>query len=326
MANPLVFTLIVTYNGAAWLDRCLPSLAKSSLPTQVVVVDNGSSDGTLEQLKQRYNWVHLIENTENMGFGRGNNMALRYALEQGASHVFLLNQDAWIAENTLTELVQLADSTPTTQPAVVSPLHLNGANTAFDRLFLHYLVPPHQPDFVSDLYLKSLKNYYEVPFINAAAWLISRETIEKIGGFNPVFPHYGEDVNWVNRLKQQGGSVFIASRATVWHDRENRPVAQPNFAKEVRKTVIDRLIRLSNPNQSFLTKVIIFSVHTCGACLAFLAQAKFRKAANRAFVLATCLYNLPTIYYYRQLSTQSPNDFLTDKHLHTPRPIRFLPL
>ena len=291
---------------------------------QVVVVDNGSQDGTVELLKQNYKWVHLIESKENMGFGRGNNLALRYALEQGASHVFLLNQDAWVAENTLADLVQIADAMPKNQPAVVSPLHLNGANTAFDTLFLHYLVPPHQPDFVSDLYLNQFKKQYEVPFINAAAWLIARETIEKIGGFNPVFPHYGEDVNWVNRLKKQGGKVFVAPSAIIWHDREDRPAPPPNFAKEVRKTVIDRLIRLSNPNQSFVKKIAIFLLHTFGACVAFLAQAKFRKAANRAFVLLTCLYNLPTIQYYRQLSSQSPTDFLTDKHLFTPRSIRFL--
>ena len=89
-----LFVIIVTYKGKQWYDRCFTSLRESTLPVQTIVVDNASNDGSVEYIKEHYPEIHLIESEENLGFGKGNNLAIRYAYEHGCDYVFLLNQDA----------------------------------------------------------------------------------------------------------------------------------------------------------------------------------------------------------------------------------------
>ena len=89
-----VFVIIVTYKGKRWYDRCFGSLRQSTIPLQTIVVDNASNDGTVDYIRENYPEIYLIESKENLGFGKGNNLGLRYALDHGCDYVFLLNQDA----------------------------------------------------------------------------------------------------------------------------------------------------------------------------------------------------------------------------------------
>lgn len=84
--NVNIYTIIVTYNGMRWVDACFGSLRGSTVPLHTVVVDNGSTDGTPQRIAERFPEVHLIRSDENLGFGRGNNAGIRYALGQGATH------------------------------------------------------------------------------------------------------------------------------------------------------------------------------------------------------------------------------------------------
>jgi GT2 family glycosyltransferase len=110
MANiAKIFVIIVTYKGHLWYERCFKSLRDSELPVQIIVIDNASNDGTVEYIRAHFPDIHLIESKENLGFGRANNLGMRYALDNGADYVFLLNQDAWIEPNTIGELVRIAE-------------------------------------------------------------------------------------------------------------------------------------------------------------------------------------------------------------------------
>ena len=71
-----VFVIVVTYKGMQWYDRCFTSLRNSTIPIQTIVVDNASGDGTVEYIKENYPEIMLIESKENLGFGKGNNLAL----------------------------------------------------------------------------------------------------------------------------------------------------------------------------------------------------------------------------------------------------------
>jgi len=90
-----VSVIIVSYNFEQWIDRCLGSLRRSTSPISVIVVDNGSKDKTTQIIEKNYPEVHLIKTGANLGFGKANNIGIRYAMEQGADYFFLLNQDAW---------------------------------------------------------------------------------------------------------------------------------------------------------------------------------------------------------------------------------------
>ena len=96
-----VVTIIVSYNGIKWIDNCLSSLINSNVKTDVIAVDNGSTDGTLAYLKQCKWLTYLHASEENLGFGKANNIGLEIAHRKKYKYIFLLNQDAWVESNTL---------------------------------------------------------------------------------------------------------------------------------------------------------------------------------------------------------------------------------
>ena len=103
---PRVAVLILTWNREDELVPCLESFVYNDYPnTTVVVIDNGSEDGSPETVKRDYSWVTLIENGANLGFCRGNNVGLRHALEQGFDYVMLLNSDTLMTPGLIGELV-----------------------------------------------------------------------------------------------------------------------------------------------------------------------------------------------------------------------------
>ena len=218
--SPRTLVVIVTYNGVKWLPACLGSLQASELPLSVVVVDNGSTDGTPAQIKAHYDWVRLIEPGENLGFGKGNNLGLQLALAEGYDYVFLLNQDAWIHPDTIRKMVEVHAQAPAY--GVLSPVHLNGAGDKLDFQFSNYVVPDLCPGFYADAVLgvATKPSVYAAHFVNAAAWLISRDCLARVGGFDPIFPHYGEDIDYLDRAKFHGFQVGICPEVYIHHDRE----------------------------------------------------------------------------------------------------------
>lgn len=120
MNRSRIFVIIVTYNAMPWIDRCFLSLRRSSVPLIPVVVDNGSLDCTVACIQCNYPEVKVLVNETNQGFGRANNLGIRYALDHGAEYLFLLNQDAWIFEETISRIL----AAYTTDYAILGPVHL----------------------------------------------------------------------------------------------------------------------------------------------------------------------------------------------------------
>ena len=219
-----IFAIVITYNGQKWYDRCFGSLSASETPVEIVVVDNASSDDTVGFIKERFPGVHLIESKENLGFAKANNIGIRYALDNDADFVFLLNQDAWIEKDTMTELLRAFEENENV--GIASPMHLNGNCTSLDGRFARYMGEA----FASDAYMQKTKQYYERPFVNAAAWLVGRKCIETVGGFDTsLFYHYGEDVNYCQRVLYHGLNVIVDTRCTICHNREDRENQDDRF-------------------------------------------------------------------------------------------------
>ncbi len=237
---PKVFAIIVSFNGLHWYNQCIGSLINCETPIQIIVVDNGSTDGSVEFLKQNYPEVLLIQNKENLGFAKANNIGFRYAIDHGADFVFLLNQDAWVEKNTLSVLLTSFEEKENI--GIVSPIHLNGSYSALDYGFGYNV----GAEFISDAFLGKMKTYYERPFINAAAWLISKDCIETVGGFDTLlFKHYGEDDNYCQRVLYHGFQVVINTRCTICHDREDRIDWERKFE------TISRLTPLFNERKTY---------------------------------------------------------------------------
>lgn len=217
-----IFIIIATYNGLKWLPKCL----KSTKPYSVIIVDNNSSDGTVDFISNNYPDIKILSQKENIGFGRANNIGISLAYTSGADYVFLMNQDAYLKDNCLETLLKIHKRN--LEYGILSPIHLNGSGSRLDQKFSQYVNYTGNLDFFSDFVLgKIKKDIYQVPFINAAGWLLSRVCIEKVGGFDPIFFHYGEDVNYCQRLKYHNLKIGVVTEAFLLHDRENR--AEPEI-------------------------------------------------------------------------------------------------
>lgn len=212
-----IFCVIVTYNGLKWIDFCLNSIRNSSINVTPIVVDNGSTDNTLAYIKSHYPEAILLPQNENLGFGQANNRGIEYAVLHSATHVLLLNQDAAIQQNTLSNLLTVDDG-----KHILTPIHLNGDGSRLDFLFHErsILGDAMSNGLVEDLLLhKSLKPYYPISFVNAACWLLPTTIINTIGGFNPLFFHYGEDGNYLHRVRYHNFGVRLVPNAYIYHDR-----------------------------------------------------------------------------------------------------------
>lgn len=240
-----VFAIVITYNGKSWIQKCIHSLLNATRPLSIIIIDNGSEDGTQEFILQHPE-IDFIQLKENVGFGQANNIGIKKAYEAGGDFFFLLNQDAWVEPDTIRQLVTKQIAEP--RFGIVSPMHLNGKGDALDTVFSHWLAPVYCPGFVSDTFLHQANdNLYEIKFVNAAAWLMSRKCIETVGGFNPLFFQYGEDDNYVHRCHYHGFKVGIVAHARMFHDRAERKSSAFFDHLQYQKRL--RLLDYCNPNQ-----------------------------------------------------------------------------
>lgn len=228
------YIIIVTYNAMQWL----PNYLESTKPYPTIIVDNNSQDNTLEYVENQHPEITLFKQQKNLGFGQANNVGISHALNKGADYVFLLNQDACLQDNCIERLVKVQLSN--TNFGILSPIHLNGTGDKLDHFFSTYLSYARNKDFYSDFVLdKPKKEVYEVPFVNAAGWLISRECIETVGGFDPIFFHYGEDKNLCQRVIFHQMKIGIVPNVFLRHDREERiKIDMNDFALEERNIKI----------------------------------------------------------------------------------------
>lgn len=241
-----IFVIIVTYKGQQWYDRCFESLRQSTIPLQTIVVDNASNDGTVEYLKKNYPEIHLIESSENLGFGRANNLAMRYALDQGCDYVFLLNQDTWIKPDTIENLLSVANFHP--ECGLFSPMHLTADQKSF-YMQIEDGKKNHSNHLLSDFYFQSIKDIYYFKYINAAAWLLPRRTLQTVGGFDPIFFLYGEDDNYLQRLAFHKLRVGLIPKAQIIHDHQKRDITDSCSGRSI--YMKSRLVHYTNVLNDF---------------------------------------------------------------------------
>lgn len=219
--------IVISYNFMPWIDRCLPSLLQGTQPTDILVIDNASKDETVAHVREHYPQVRLISNAENLGFGRANNIGMKIALDEGYDGVLLINQDAWLAPDTLHQLVEVSLQHP--EYGIISPKHLTGDGSKMDPGFASYIDNGGS-------------------FINAALWYIPMSVIRKVGMFAPLFYHYGEDKDYVNRIQYHGYQIGYVPTALGYHDRAERPFNRSLFLRTER---VYHLSEYANINYSF---------------------------------------------------------------------------
>ncbi len=223
--------IIVSYNTRDLLRRCLASLALAELPTQPIVVDNASADGSAAMVRAEFPDVIVIEAGANLGFARANNLAVRHLLPAAPDYVLFLNPDAELTVGALATLVAFADQHP--RVALVAPrlIYPDGRAQAAAFRFPTLLMsvfdfwPPRGRGW-GRLYNHPLNGRYRadggdqpLPIDHplGAAMLVRRHVIDEVGAFNEAFWLYAEEVEWCWRIRRAGWAIWQQPQATVIH-------------------------------------------------------------------------------------------------------------
>lgn len=255
MSEFKVYVIVVTYKGHRWYEKCFSSLRGSSIPIKTIVIDNASDDGSVEYIKQYFPEIILVESPENLGFGKANNLGMRYALDQGCDYVFLLNQDAWVETDTIERLIDIHVRHP--EYGIIGPVQTNAEKTNVLDGFIRFLINPDHVNvsLFSDLIIGKSHEVYPVAEINAAAWLLPRNTMEKVGGFDPIFLHYGEDWNYLSRVLHHQMKVGFTPHIQVVHDCKERVARPKGYGMDFEKWLLQRATDIQYP-KSHVVKMI----------------------------------------------------------------------
>ena len=223
-----ITVVIVTYNAADFIVRCLHSLVSSEQKglIKVVVVDNASEDETVDIVRNNFPWVKLIQSGWNRGFGAGNNLAID---DLEGDFVFILNPDAEIEEYCCETLIDFLDSHPDTGcvgPAVVDE---SGERTvsfqAFTSLLtsfwsascLHKFIPLNRINGRWKVLYKPPPVSVEVDRLLGAAMMVRRSALQQTGGFDENFFLFSEEEDLCYRLRQLGWLIYYSPVASVKH-------------------------------------------------------------------------------------------------------------
>lgn len=210
---PPVCCIVLNWNG--WRDtvECLKSLQGSDYSSlTVIVVDNGSTDDSVQRIRERHPWVKLLESHVNSGFAGGNNQGIRLALDHDAKYIWLLNNDTIVETQTLTALVTTAEADPSLgeigsvlyyadQPDKIQAWG-GGAINLWTGMSQHH----HEP--------VSLK---QLDYLTAASVLIPSHVLRIVGLLDEGYFMYWEDTDLSYRIRAAGWKLGIATSATLLH-------------------------------------------------------------------------------------------------------------
>ena len=209
---PRVAILVLNYNGADCLPRCLQSLRALKYPQyHVVVIDNGSEDGSFEEAKQNFPECHYLAKESNAGFAAGMNTGIIYAEQKGYDLVWLLNYDAEVLPDTLTALVEAYTNDPSREalsPVIQNPdqsIWFAGGHVNYFRMRTE-----HTQNILHN-------TPYQTRFLTGCAPLFTTALLQELKGFDERFFLYYEDADLSCRILGTGRSLWVVPEARVIH-------------------------------------------------------------------------------------------------------------
>lgn len=230
---PRVVVVVLNWNGRDDTLACLRSLSACTYPRfEVLVVDNGSADGSEDAVRADFPEVAVLQTGANLGFAGGNNAGIEWALERGADHVLLLNNDTEVEPGFLEPMVERAEADPS--------LGIVGASIAYahepQRLWafgggrfdvatgwVRHVQREVDP---STLGTRGTVHYY----ITGCTMLLRREVLERVGTLDPSYFHFCEDVDLCLRAEEAGYRVGVAPESRLVHKvSATTRVASPAF-------------------------------------------------------------------------------------------------
>ncbi len=232
MTNLELSIIIVNYNVKEFLQNLIYSIKKAAynIPTEIIIVDNNSEDGSVEFIKEKFlplGGIRLIVNKENLGFSKANNIGLK---EAEGKYLLLLNPDTVVSEDTFKKMIDFFESNPKAGLAGCKILNPNGSLqlacrrsfpgpwTAFCKVTgLSSLFPKSRLFARYNLTYLNENETYEVDAVSGSFMMMTREAYEKVGGLDEEFFMYGEDLDICYRIQKGGLKVFYVHSTQIIH-------------------------------------------------------------------------------------------------------------
>jgi len=265
---PRVTIITLNWNGKADTIDCVASLRKLNYTNfDIIVVDNGSTDGSKSTILARFPDITVLENARNLGYARGFNSGLRYAYEHGADYFLVVNSDTTVDPEALRELIEAAEQDEKIgfasgkvywheRPDVLQtagresdPLTLVGRHIGSGEVDRGQFDVIRDLDFVDDVFL-----------------LVRRRVYEVVGGYDPMFFLYFEETDWCVRVRRAGFRIVYVPGARIWHKGivgESNVMLSPRRIFYLKRFQIPFMRRHASPEQwnAYVRAVLIGLPH-----------------------------------------------------------------
>lgn len=235
-----ILTIIITYNSEKWIWKNLSSIKESD----ILVIDNGSVDNTVAIIEKEFPAVRLIKSSENLGFSAANNVGFEIAKNEKYDWVFLVNHDAWLAPNCISEMTKLMCNPLFADFGILSPVHFSGDQKSYDFGFERFC-----DTFELEKNISNKIDFMKVKNINGAFMMINMKCLQILKGFDPIFFFYGEDTDFCRRALSNGFEIAIITNSKAYHDRGKRVESLDRINKHL---IANSLIQLKGMNNKFM--------------------------------------------------------------------------
>lgn len=302
--NSDILVVIVTYNAVNCIQRCLRHVRDSTADVDVLVIDNASTDNTLDLVREFPN-VEILGNDTNLGFGRANNIGLRKVVDEDYRYALLLNQDAYLFPDAVETMTRAMDGNP--GYGVLGALEYKMDGRSLDNQFFGYLTGYARQELENSFLHGKHSAIVDLPQSPAACWLVSRACIEKVGGFDPLFFMYGEDDDYSNRVTYHGFKVGVVTSSGYIHEKTMaavKPSLRQLRDKYVNRAYSIKVESLKRPGEPFALLWTLRQIIARAAGNAAVFQ--FAEAWLQCRLLWRLTRNGPRIRRHKKLCEQPP--------------------
>ncbi|MFH0864206.1 MAG: glycosyltransferase family 2 protein [Candidatus Gottesmanbacteria bacterium] len=259
---PKVFIIILNWNGKKDTIECLESIKNMEHETwnmKPVVVDNGSADGSVNEIEKLRNLelkdLKIIANKTNLGFAEGNNVGIRYALENGADYILFLNNDTIVDQNLVKQLLKVMEENPSVGIAGPKIYFASGFEFHHDRYreedrgkviwyaggIIDWMNVYASHRGVDEVDHGQYNQTMETDFVSGCAMIVRCDVFKRIGLFDKKYFLYWEDNDFCQRAKKKGFKIFYYPPAFLWHKNaasSNKPGSNIHLYYQTRNRLL----------------------------------------------------------------------------------------
>ena len=265
-----ISVIIVNYNVKEYLAQLLLSLERAlqTISHEIIIVDNHSIDGSVQFLKDKNFKVRIIENDENLGFGRANNQALKICK---GKYVVLINPDTVVQEDTFSRMIDFFDNTPDASVATCKIIDPAGNFSVDCRhsiptpsvalwkvLGLSKLFPKSRIFGQYNMTYLNSDQIYSIPAISGSFMMMKKEVLDQVGLFDEQFFMYCEDIDLCHRITQAGFKIYYFPETQIIHYKgESTKKDNLDYVKTFNKSLYQFFQKYYAPKSIFLFRWLV---------------------------------------------------------------------